>query len=40
MFVISWQTLNTVEAVSAEPGLKVRAVAGQFLWTFDYLPAD
>ena len=40
MFVISWQTLNAVDAVSPEPELKVRARAAQFLWTFDYLPAD
>ncbi len=40
MFVASWSTLNTVEATSAQPELKVRAVAAQFLWTFDYLPAD
>jgi cytochrome c oxidase subunit II len=40
LFVISWQTLNTVDAVSANPDLKVRAVAGQFQWTFQYLPAD
>ncbi|HEX5825184.1 MAG TPA: cytochrome c oxidase subunit II [Candidatus Limnocylindrales bacterium] len=40
MFVISWQTLNSVEATSSQPNLKVRAVAGQFQWSFDYLPAD
>jgi cytochrome c oxidase subunit II len=40
MFIISWQTLNSVEATSASPDLKVRAVAGQFQWSFDYLPAD
>jgi cytochrome c oxidase subunit 2 len=40
LFVISWQTLNSVEAVKADPALKVRAVAGQFQWSFDYLPAD
>ncbi len=40
MFVISWQTLNVVDAVSTEPAVKVRATAAQFLWTFDYLPAD
>ena len=40
LFIISWQTLNSVEAVSAKPDLKVRAVAGQFQWSFDYLPAD
>jgi cytochrome c oxidase subunit II len=40
MFVISWQTLNSVEAVSAEPQTRVRAVAGQFQWQFDYLAAN
>lgn len=40
LFVVSWQTLNTVETVSAQPELKVRAIAGQFQWTFEYLPAD
>jgi cytochrome c oxidase subunit II len=40
LFIISWQTLNSVEATSKQPDLKVRAVAGQFQWSFDYLPAD
>jgi cytochrome c oxidase subunit II len=40
LFIVSWQTLNSVEAVSAKPDLKVRAVAGQFQWSFEYLPAD
>ena len=40
MFVISLQTLNSVDATSAHPNLKVRAVAGQFQWSFDYLPAS
>ncbi|HEY7702126.1 MAG TPA: cytochrome c oxidase subunit II [Candidatus Limnocylindrales bacterium] len=40
LFVASWLTLNTVEATSAQPQLKVRAVAAQFLWTFEYLPDD
>ena len=40
LFVASWLTLNTVEATSAQPQLKVRATAAQFLWTFDYLPPD
>ena len=40
MFVISWQTLNSVEATSATPDLRVRAHAGQFQWSFDYLQAD
>jgi cytochrome c oxidase subunit 2 len=37
LFVVSWQTLNTVERVSANPETRIRAVAGQFQWTFDYL---
>ena len=40
MFVASWATLNTVEATSPQPGMKVRAVAAQFLWSFDYMPDD
>ena len=40
LFVVSWQTLNSVDAVSATPDVKVRAVAGQFQWTFEYLPDD
>ncbi len=40
LFVVSWQTLNVVDAASANPELKVRAVAGQFQWTFDYMPDD
>lgn len=40
LFVASWQTLNTVDASSAAPDLKIRAVAGQFQWQFDYMPAD
>jgi cytochrome c oxidase subunit II len=40
LFVISWQTLNSVQAVSPKPDLVVRAVARQFAWSFEYLPAD
>jgi cytochrome c oxidase subunit 2 len=40
LFFISWQTLNRVDAVSAQPALQVRATAGQFQWTFDYLAED
>lgn len=40
LFVISWQTLNTVEATSPQPDLRVKAVGGQFQWTFDYLAED
>ena len=38
MFVISWQTLNEVDAPVAQPDIKIRAVAGQFQWQFDYMP--
>jgi cytochrome c oxidase subunit II len=37
LFIISWQTLNTVEIVSADPQTRIKAVAGQFQWTFEYL---
>ena len=40
LFVISWQTLNRVEVVSAEPQTRVKAVASQFQWTFEYLDAS
>ena len=38
--MISWQTLNQVDTVSASPQTKIRAVAGQFQWQFDYLADD
>ncbi len=40
MFVISWQTLNQVDKSSDTAQTKIRAVAGQFQWTFDYLGPD
>jgi cytochrome c oxidase subunit 2 len=40
MFVISWQTLNVVDVSSASAQTKIRAVAGQFQWQFDYLAPD
>ena len=40
LFFISWQTLNNVDDAPANPDLRVRAVAGQFQWRFDYLAAD
>jgi len=40
LFAISWQTLNTVDAVSASPDVKVHAIAAQFAWQFEYLDAD
>ena len=40
MFIVSWQTLNSVDVNSPTAQTKIRAVAGQFQWSFDYLPAD
>jgi len=40
LFFVSWQTLNSVDAVSARPDLQIRAVAGQFQWSFVYLADD
>jgi cytochrome c oxidase subunit 2 len=40
MFVISWQTLNVVDTAAADPDTRIRAVAGQFQWQFDYLSDD
>lgn len=36
LFFVSWQTLNSVEAMSERPELKIRAYAAQFQWQFDY----
>jgi cytochrome c oxidase subunit II len=40
LFVVSWQTLNQVDTVTAKAETKIRAVAGQFQWEFDYMPPD
>ncbi len=40
LFVISWQSLNRVDAVSAQPDVRIHAIAGQFLWQFEYLDAS
>ena len=37
LFVVSWRTLNTVDAVSSSPDIRIHAVAGQFQWQFEYL---
>src|SRR4051794_12340446 len=39
MFIVSWQTLNAVDVSSPTAQTKIRAVAGQFQWTFEYLDA-
>jgi cytochrome c oxidase subunit 2 len=40
LFVVSWQTLNVVDTVSAAPETRIAAHAGQFQWSFDYLAED
>jgi cytochrome c oxidase subunit 2 len=40
LFVVSWQTLNAVDTTAADPETRIRAVAGQFQWQFDYLSDD
>ena len=40
LFAISWETLADVDAVSAQPDVKVHVVAGQFQWQFQYLDGD
>jgi cytochrome c oxidase subunit 2 len=40
LFVVSWQTLNVVDTTAADPQTRIRAVAGQFQWQFDYLSDD
>jgi cytochrome c oxidase subunit 2 len=40
LFYISWQTLNSVDAIAKNPDLHIRAVAGQFQWSFVYLGDD
>jgi cytochrome c oxidase subunit II len=37
LFYVSWQTLNSVDTLARQPDIHVRAVAGQFAWSFDYL---
>jgi cytochrome c oxidase subunit II len=39
LFAISYDTLVKVDAVSADPNIRVHAVAGQFQWKFEYLDA-
>jgi len=40
LFVISWQTLTHVDAISARPDVRIHAIAGQFQWQFEYLDAS
>ena len=40
LFAISWNTLNTVDAVTPNPDVKIHVLAGQFQWQFEYLDAS
>jgi cytochrome c oxidase subunit 2 len=40
LFAISYQTLNTVNAVDNSPDVRVHAIAAQFQWKFEYLDAS
>src|SRR5262249_38985800 len=42
LFVISWQSLNKVDAVSSDltQTVRINAIAGQFQWQFEYLDAN
>ncbi|MBF8289701.1 MAG: cytochrome c oxidase subunit 2 [Chloroflexi bacterium] len=40
LFVISWQSLSRVDAISAKPDIRIHAIAGQFQWQFEYLDAN
>jgi cytochrome c oxidase subunit 2 len=40
MFVFSFNSLNKVDAVSNTTDVRIRAVAAQFQWSFEYLSAD
>ncbi len=40
LFVLSWQTLNVVDATKAAEGeVRIRATAARFQWTFEYISA-
>lgn len=40
MFLLSFESLNKVDAVANTTDVRIRAVAAQFQWTFDYLAPD
>jgi cytochrome c oxidase subunit II len=37
LFAVSYETLGKVDAVSADPQVRINALAGQFQWQFQYL---
>ena len=40
LFVVSWQTLNTIDARKESPPVRIGVVAYQWQWQFVYAPAD
>ena len=40
LFVLSWQTLNTIDARQENPPVRVGVVAYQWQWQFVYAPPD
>jgi cytochrome c oxidase subunit 2 len=40
LFAVSYNTLNHVDADSADPAVRINALAGQFQWQFQYLDND
>jgi cytochrome c oxidase subunit 2 len=40
LFIVSWQTLNTVDATTSNPAVRVVADARRFSWDFLYLDAN
>jgi len=40
LFLLTWNTLNHVDSVSAQTDVRIRAVAQRFQWSFEYLSAD
>ncbi len=40
LFVLSYQTLQTVDNVSASPQIRIQATAQRFQWSFQYLGED
>jgi cytochrome c oxidase subunit II len=40
LFVVSWQTLNTIDAREKDPPVRIGVVAYQWQWQFVYAPLD
>ena len=40
LFAVSYGTLQTVDAISKDPDVRIHVIAGQFQWQFEYLDAQ